>query len=801
MEDDLLEPSEVRSAVFSEQQSYWALPFLETALASALTTNVNSKGEIGVHVATVFPFALYSLHPKMGPSPLKHTLLHQVVPVRRGSASPRVSIASLPKDHLALHEEVSGSFVVVHLPSGQLWSLQLESLRESVAFSLKQTLTSGSVGQGPFFRMNNSLSRDGLLFLWECDGNRFRILDFVSSEIFSTNLPFNLASVCPLSKSCILVQDEADNKYLMKGENGSFPTILHPIQEEFPPETSGRFQSSMTKAFTPLRDSVLSSALGRKISAPSTFMSPVKDFAAISIGFPELDASDNELYLWKRDEFIPRTAFDNDDPSRYVALLPEAGQIVRVLHRLPESARKTLDFPGIKAYLEVTDLASKGVFYLPIPKASTSPTWNFLARDKADAVLVCDAKRDGVVTVDSAGGLRVWETGAVQLERALAEWKKMVGRDGGPVRLEVERESGKSVSSPKHGKEDPTGDPHVGGNTWAGGTGGRDTAGLGGKGGPYRLDAGHDVYQVPQWEKDAVPEEVRRAAHEMARNAFKERLREIRMSEYDASLYERLAGSVRPQVKALRNVVSALQARSKERQWLRHRTDGELDDLKLIEGLAGEKNVYRQRREEEPEVGAPQTRPKRLRLVVDVSGSMYRFNGHDGRLERELEATLMVMEALEGFESKFKYDIYGHSGEEVAEPLVTVDKVPKNNKERLEVLKTMQAHSQFCLSGDNTLEAAKFATKTLAKEDADELFVVLLSDANLDRYGIRPEHLMRALDQEPNVNSYAVFIGSLGDQADRLKKALPAGRSFVCLDLSQLPQILQQIFTSAMLLS
>ena len=33
------------------------------------------------------------------------------------------------------------------------------------------------------------------------------------------------------------------------------------------------------------------------------------------------------------------------------------------------------------------------------------------------------------------------------------------------------------LDSPKHGKTDPTGAPHVGGNTWAGGTGGRDTAG------------------------------------------------------------------------------------------------------------------------------------------------------------------------------------------------------------------------------------------------------------------------------------------------------------------------------------
>ena len=72
---------------------------------------------------------------------------------------------------------------------------------------------------------------------------------------------------------------------------------------------------------------------------------------------------------------------------------------------------------------------------------------------------------------------------------------------------------------------DPNNEPHVGGNTWAGGTGGRDTAGLGGKGGPYRLDAGHDVFQLSDEEKDAVPEEVKRAAREMGQKAFKERLR------------------------------------------------------------------------------------------------------------------------------------------------------------------------------------------------------------------------------------------------------------------------------------
>ena len=35
----------------------------------------------------------------------------------------------------------------------------------------------------------------------------------------------------------------------------------------------------------------------------------------------------------------------------------------------------------------------------------------------------------------------------------------------------------------------------------------------------------------------------------------------------------------------------------------------------------------------------------RFRLVADVSGSMYRFNGYDSRLDRTLEAVLMVIES------------------------------------------------------------------------------------------------------------------------------------------------------------
>lgn len=75
-----------------------------------------------------------------------------------------------------------------------------------------------------------------------------------------------------------------------------------------------------------------------------------------------------------------------------------------------------------------------------------------------------------------------------------------------------------------------------------------------------------------------------------------------------------------------------------------------------------------------------------------------------------MESSLMVMEAFEGHEDKFTYDIVGHSGEEPAIPFVMGGGAskrgqgrvgsgssrgePRNEKERLEVLREIHAHAQ-----------------------------------------------------------------------------------------------------------
>jgi hypothetical protein len=76
----------------------------------------------------------------------------------------------------------------------------------------------------------------------------------------------------------------------------------------------------------------------------------------------------------------------------------------------------------------------------------------------------------------------------------------------------------------------------------------------------------------------------------------------------------------------------------------------------------------------------------------------------------------------------------------------------------------------------------------------------VLSDANFDRYGLSPRTFSKImLDTDPKVNVFCIFIGTLGNQAISLKKSLPSNRAFVCMNTTEIPKIMQQIFQSTML--
>jgi len=306
------------------------------------------------------------------------------------------------------------------------------------------------------------------------------------------------------------------------------------------------------------------------------------------------------------------------------------------------------------------------------------------------------------------------------------------------------------------------------------------------------------VHQLTDEEKSAVSQEVKAAAKEMAKKALEKKLKEINISESDLQMYLSYVQAVSQQVSQLRVILAAVDAKAKERQWLKLKISGDLDDMRLVEGITGEKAIYKHRGDHDPVPGGLQEKPKRLLFAFDVSASMYRFNQADRRLERMLETVVMIIESFKGFEHKYSYAIIGHSGEGPVIPFVEFGKPPKNENEALKVLRRMHAHTEYCPSGDSTVEALRCATDQVLAEEGDDYFVFLLSDANLDRYGLSAKEAAKHISSaaERNVNSYVIFIASLDDEADQWKRDLPVGRGYVCLDTTKLPYIFKQIFTT-----
>ncbi|KAL8292641.1 hypothetical protein RQP46_001253 [Phenoliferia psychrophenolica] len=341
-----------------------------------------------------------------------------------------------------------------------------------------------------------------------------------------------------------------------------------------------------------------------------------------------------------------------------------------------------------------------------------------------------------------------------------------------------------SLSEPKFGKA-PDGKPHTGGNTWAGGTGGRDTAGLGGRGGYMRLYTGQDISQIPDQLKEDVPDEIKNKARDMARKELAARLAEIDLTSGQASTYSAYHND--------------LEANEEERIWLKRQSEGELDESKLTEGLTGETSIYKRRGMEKPELGAPQLKPKRIRFIFDLSASMYR-NQYDGRLTRSLEAAVMVLESFARLSRKEKYriDLVGQSGEEAVIPLVALDALPTHAGDRYKVIQKMAVIPQYAWAGDHTIEAITKGVADCADSDADDFFVICITDANFSR--ITADDLRGAMEINPKVKVALLAIGE-GAEAAWLPKALP-GKAYRVMNTTDiatnLRAILGQMLSSAL---
>ena len=118
-----------------------------------------------------------------------------------------------------------------------------------------------------------------------------------------------------------------------------------------------------------------------------------------------------------------------------------------------------LSSPGnIQSYLQVVDLMASKLRYIPVPEPAQQSVYaSWYKQTYPDQLLsLAQMSNEGLVSVDNAGTVRLWETGVANLERSLGEWRRMVG-DLSNRDLMITRDKVGDLDSPKHGKMDPTG--------------------------------------------------------------------------------------------------------------------------------------------------------------------------------------------------------------------------------------------------------------------------------------------------------------------------------------------------------
>ncbi len=440
--------------------------------------------------------------------------------------------------------------------------------------------------------------------------------------------------------------------------------------------------------------------------------------------------------------------------------------------------------------------------------------------EEGDSAVACFCElADGrLMVIRKSGTASVYDTDCDRMKQEESNWRVMAGlppEDSDEITGNVGEDDEELSLSVKGGEADVTvrsgrGDKGKGegGKGGAGGgsgpgSGGGEGVGTGGKSGVKREGAGG-----PRDADGLLDKEIDELQRAMAHKGLEEELALIDMGKMDLQEYRQIVDSVKPEIEQLKNVLLALEARGKERSWLKGRATGELDDTRLVENIVGDANVYKRRGMQQPRAFGPQEKPKRLMFCVDLSASMYRFNTQDQRLGRLQALVVMIMEALSGDElgRKYHYSIAGHSGDDAAISLgVEFGAPPPSAKERYAVVRKMTAHSEYCSSGDNSLEGLKQAIKSVSQQEADDYFVLLVSDANLSRYGVDPLEFGAELTRcafpgaagAPAVNAFALFIASFDGEAEAMRRSLPLGKAFVTFDTSELPKVLQQIFASS----
>ncbi|KAI7849218.1 AAA domain-containing protein [Circinella umbellata] len=784
-----LERKEGRSTTFSEQLYNFTIPTRGEAL------DIASLDDGTLFVVTTNPVTLHRVDARH--QRVDSLDLYEYFPLQRAPPRLRIAVVRIKGfvKYLALHNPSNNELLCCDFNKNTVTSVVLRGMEPVKSV------------------MCDELAALGILVFYQEDKAGVAVLDFNTTKQHTITLPTRIEQLLVVEPNLWFARGSRDAKtYTFYSKNEGIPSVLESIEilgQNGQPV--GEVENIFWNEFAP----GFKFAQNGKAHKFGTIVQGCNYDNFINKSGP----IDLLAYL------VSGPVEDVPKRIKGCALYLNRSQQMAVIKPSPDGRPES--------FLDIINPVRNQVWRIKIPLADMSnidaeyPAATF-ARFQVErhVASMCELNNGNLVTMDASGVVRVWQVQSTDLYNAAQTWKQMVGVDQNALSIIYEtdkNEEGENVlvgeaSGEGDGEGQGKGEGKGKGQGSGGGQGSGDgngggesgdaqqgSSGGGGSGAGAGMNEGgreeatfEDIENLKLRSANDQPEIVSEAQREMHEQSMEKMLSKLDMTHGDYNVFQKYMENVRREIRELRVILESTEAKNKERVWLKNQTSGDLDDTKIIEGLTGERAIYRKRGEDDPEIGLFQDKPKRMKFVFDLSASMYRFNTHDRRLERSLEVALMMMESFRGFEHKFAYSIIGHSGDGANIEFVVPGKYPKTEKEEFEIINKMRAHSQYCLSGDNTLGAASHSIKEIVKDEGDDYFVVVLSDANITQYNIHPNDIARVLKSDDRVTAQMIFIGSLQDQAERLKQAL-GSQAHICAENKDLPKIMKALFLSSML--
>ncbi|KAI7898653.1 AAA domain-containing protein [Cokeromyces recurvatus] len=793
-----LERKEGRSTVFSEELYSFHIPTRGEAL------DIATVDDGTLFVVTTNPVTLHRIDPNH-----KHVDsldLYEYFPLQRAPPRLRISIIRAAQTGMV-------KYVVLHNPTNNELLCCDFKKRKVISVVIRGLEPVSSI-------MCNNLSSTGILIFYQQDQSVVTVIDFNTSEQHTLSFPHRINQLYVLEHHFWIARGSRGDQLLYailpKSHSTNtivgLPNVMEPIQvlRQNGQSTINEFIHIFEKEFMP----------GAKIAQTTR----LDTYASILEGCSLSEFTDNTGGIVNVLSYLKKQHSDEQIASIIkgsTLYLEKTQQLAIIQPPTDGRAEGSLDLlnPQLNQIWRIKiPLSVIGSMNTPfLPGNNSFQVERFVAT-------MCELSNGNLVTMDNAGTVRVWQVSSNEIYQAAKTWKQMVGVDQKVLSVIYETDKDKNnidfdeENQKIVGKQSDNADTQCqnnangqgsGGSSGMGdGDGGSSGSGSGGGGGMNgsgnnmneegRQEASfEDIDNIKLKTAGDEPEVISRAQREMHEQAMEKKLSKLQMTQADFHQYNQFMENIRREVRELRVILESVEAKKHERIWLKNQASGDLDDTKIVEGLTGERDIYKKRGEDEPELGLFQDKPKRMNFVFDLSASMFRFNTHDRRLERSMEVALMLMESFRGFEHKFAYKIIGHSGDGANIEFVTPGKYPKTEKEAFEIISKMKAHSQYCLSGDNTLGAAAHSIKEIVVEEADDYFVVVLSDANIAQYNIHPNDIARILKSDDRVTAQMIFIGSIQNQAEQLKKAL-GNHAHICTENKELPKIIKSLFLASM---